>query len=306
MNQPRPEQATKPAVSTWLGTVEQRVAPGAYWVAFGLLWLLNPGHTHEELSSGRLSRSVKRWVPPKDCNPDLALEEARRATNSEEKRRQIIDEKSKILLTVGAFLFVANTALAAKSGSKLLTALPLPFIFSSVFLTLMYFRTYTTKVVDPLAVDWSKSQTDLKLDIAQRQFDCAIYEAPINDLRIGVQRGARRALILAMVAMIPAFFSVFAPAAECDQLYERFEKDAKLRELLRGSPGPIGERGLAGSRGAQGPPGPQGERGPQGFPGKQGPPGARGERGPQGPPGGAQMAPQSTAVPATPSPEPVP
>lgn len=230
------------------------------------------------------------FVLPDGAEPAIALEEARRASDCEETRRQIVDDKSRVLLTVSALLFAANAALLPQVPLRVLGLIPIMFVFAAVFLTLMYFRTYRTSVVEHKVLEWSKEPDELRREIARQQFNCAASEGPINDLRIGVHRGARRALLLAVFSMVPAILSVAFSGKETDSLYDRLVKDAKVRDLLRGPSGALGPTGPAGPRG---PTGPQGESGPVGL---TGPPGPQGPVGPKGP-----ARPSTRAVEPTPS-----
>ena len=84
-------------------------------------------------------------VLPDNADADLAIEEARRVAEREESRREIVDDKSKVMLTV-ALLLAANAALLPHASS-VASAIPLCFVFVAVFLPLMYFRTYKMEVV---------------------------------------------------------------------------------------------------------------------------------------------------------------
>lgn len=276
----------------WIESVEKWAQTGVYRLAYYLLWVLNPGHTYSEIRNGKLDITSDAFSLPENADPDLALEESRRAMEREESRRQIVDDKSKVLLTVSALLFAANAALLPHLPWKALGLFPIGLVFSSVFLMLLYFRTYKTHVIDHKSLDWSMNQENVRRKIADELFKCAANESPINDLRIGVHRGARRALVLAIVAMIPALCAVAFSAKATETLLERIKKDAQVRDLLRGPTGPPGPMGPAGTMGATGP---QGEKGPVGPTGPQGQAGPRGVQGPIGPRGLAGAASQGAS-----------
>ncbi len=258
----------------------------AYRTAYLLIYFLNPGHKYDEIRSGEMTCASPSptVVLPDDADPDLAIAEARREVDREEERRSAIDDKSKVLLTVSALLLAANAALLAHLPYRWVGLIPLVFVLSAVFLTLMYFRTYKTMRMDPTTINWS-TNTATKLAIARDEFNCARSMGPQNDLRIGVHRAARRALILALASLVPVLLSVafYRPP---DLLVKRIETDARVRSLLLGPPGtrgPMGPQGQAGPAGPTGPKGDTGEAGPQGSPGAIGPVGPQGEAGPAGP-----------------------
>jgi hypothetical protein len=244
------------------GMVEMAARRVAYAFVYLLLRVLNPGHTYQELLDGKMGTPPDSFKPPDGSDASLALEQAERAAGYEGSRRQIVDDKSKVLLTVSALLFASSAALLPHIAARVLVLVPIAFVFASVFLTLMYFRTYTTYVIDPKSMDWSRQVEQLKLEIARQQFQCSANEAPVNDLRVGVHRGARRALVLAIVSMIPVLVTVAFSEKPEDPFAARIEQDARIRELLRG---PVGHDGVPGPIG---PPGPMGPQGPPGPPGK--------------------------------------
>lgn len=271
---------------TWVARLEPWARDAVYGVAYGLLYVFNPGHTFSEVREGKMNHGAAPEAVklPGDANPEFTLQEARRAVECEEKRRMVVDDKSKVMLTASALLIAANAALLPHVPLRYLGLLPIVFAFAAVFLTLMYFRTYTFEVMDHQGTKWSDPKVG-RLEIARREFACARSMGPQNDMRVGVQRGARRALVLAVSSMIPVLI-VVALVTPSDALVKRIETDAQVQALLRGPLGPVGPDGSTGPAGSAGQPGLQGARGPIGPTGPQGPIGQSGPRGPAGPPGG--------------------
>jgi len=285
-----PKKTTK----SWIVRIDDWASHAAYSVAHAMLFVLNHGHTYKEFRAGQLSHAKARDAVtlPDDADAELALEEARSATEREENRREVVDDKSKVMLTVSALLLAANAALLPQAPVRWLAFIPLCFVFVAVFLLLMYFRTYQSEVVDHAGMNWADSDK-AKLALARIEFACAEKMGPQNDLRIGVHRAARRSLVLALAFMVPVLVTVawVKPAAP---LLKRIQTDAEVRALLQGPTGvagPVGPVGPQGATGATGPIGPQGApgstgpAGAQGPAGSTGPPGPRGADGPMGPPG---------------------
>jgi hypothetical protein len=273
-----PTTVTKP----WLERAETWVSDAAYRVAFWLVYFLNPGHSYDEIRDGQMRHTTPSApvVLPDGTDAELALDEARREAEREEGRRAIIDDKSKVMLTVSTLLLAANSALLPFLPIRWIGFIPICFVLAAIFLTLMYFRTYRTECVDPTKVDWA-DKAKAQLDIARVEFECARKMGPQNDLRVGVHKAARRALILALASVVPVLLTV-AFVTPDDALVKRIETDAKVRALLQG---PMGVAGPVGPVGPQGLPGPTGPAGAQGPTGPMGPPGLRGADGPTGPPG---------------------
>jgi len=278
-----PDDATPsaPAFATRsrLEKIEGWASNTAYRVAYWLIYVLNPGHSYQEIRAGEMrhAKPTESMSLPDSADPELVLDEARREAKRQEERRQAIDDKSKVLLTVSTLLLAANAALLPFLPLRWLGFLPLCFVLASVFLSLMYFRTYQTECVDRTKVDWS-DKSKAQRALAQVEFECAVKMGPQNDLRVGVHKAARRALILALASLIPVLLSV-ALVAPNDALVKRIQTDAKVRALLQGPTGAAGPTGPTGPQGATGATGPVGPQGPPG------PPGPRGADGPMGPPG---------------------
>jgi hypothetical protein len=242
-----------------------------YRVTYWIIFILNPGHTYAEIRDGAMVHTTngEPWVVPDEADPALALEEARRESEREEKRKQAIDDKSKVMLTVSALLLTANVALLPHLPIRWFGFIPLCFVLAAVFLTLMYFRTDRTGVVVPSKVDWT-DRDKTRLALARSEFTCAARMGPRNDLRVGVHKAARRALLLALAAMALVLISL-AIVKPIDPLVRRIQTDAEVRRLLQGPVGPVGP---SGPRGAVGQPGPRGLPGPIG---PAGPPGQGGD-----------------------------
>ena len=251
----------------------------AYRLTYGILFVLNPGHTLKEVVDGRMHRD--RLQPGPKLSPesdaDTALEEAHREWDEEERRRSIIDDKSKVLVTVGSLLLAANAALLPNVPNCCVGLLPVLPLAAAIFLVLMYFRTGVVHVVDREKVNWVAKRDDLRRSLASERFLCTAQMRPINDFQVGIQRAARRAIILSLVLMSFSLVHALTGRPVEDGLFHKLEQDAELRALLRG---PTGSRGPEGTTGPMGPQGPQGPTGPGGPPGPQGPPGQKGDPAP--------------------------
>lgn len=285
---PENSRASEAASQSWLDKMESWACNGAYRVAFCLVYILNPGHSYQEIRRGQIQHAV--IAPPVElpdnADAELALDEARREVEMEEERRKAIDEKSKIMLTVSALLLAANSALLPLLPIRWLGLLPLAFVLAAVFLTLMYFRTWQVACVDRTTLTWGE-KAKTQIAIARAEFECARSMAPQNDLRVGVHKAARRALVIGLAGLVPVLLMV-AFISPGDPALSQIEADARLRALLQGPAGPPGPPGAVGPRGdtgATGPAGPPGATGPAGRDGPPGPPGPAGPQGPLGPQG---------------------
>ena len=174
--------------------------------------ILNPGHSLSEITDGRLHYRETKWAITltDDVDPDFVLEQAHAALAEEERRREILDQKSTSLLTIGAILLAGNAALLRYSAFPGLHLIPLLPLVAALFLLLMYFRTYRKMAVHRSSIDWSKHTKTIKRELASQLFEAAFDLEPINAFRVGVQRAARRAIIVSVLLIIPVALISFA------------------------------------------------------------------------------------------------
>lgn len=181
------------------------------WTTFAILHLVNTGHTRQEVQEGRLRgpESEKFIEVPVDAEPQLARAEARQAVEREVERQNQIDDKSKVFLTVCAFLIAANIGMLTQlSVWRIPTILSLLLILVSVGLLLLYFRTYAYGVVDLANVPWADA-SNAHLNLANQEFKVVADASAQNGFRIAIQRAAWRLLLLSVFAMLAALPGAF-------------------------------------------------------------------------------------------------
>lgn len=243
MSQTGQDATTQPkGTPTLLGRIEFVAASAAWGVTFALMYIFNPGHTFKELRDGRMhkkkaehspldSSSEHSWLETAS-DPSMACEEARNVLASEEHRQKVIDEKSKVMLTVSALLLAAISAVLPHVAFRWLLLVPFGLTCATIYLLLMYFRTCTVQSPDPSSIDWSDARA-AQSAIARAQLDASADLEPQNGLRVGVQRAARRTLILALLALMPSVAMLaFSPSQV--KLIETLRDRTEIRELLDG------------------------------------------------------------------------
>ncbi len=237
------------------------------------LFFLNPGHKYTEIRKGCLEQRCPSHEFPSNpvANTDLLLSESVRIWEGEEGRKNSIDEKSKILLTVSALLIAGISALSRYIEPRWPLVLPMLPALMAVALVLVYFRIQSAAVIDLNKLDWNRGQDDLKVALAREYIGCANFLGPRNDYRAGIYRAAAHAILLAAFFFIPVFVTASFSHSEDAKMLKMIRSNSEIRRELTGPEGPIGP---SGPRGDPGPPGPQGKEGPVG------PAGPRGERGP--------------------------
>jgi len=258
--------------------IEDRLRYPIYRLTWAVLAVLNPGHSFKEVWDGKMESSGDQSNPEitENTDPDLAFEQGKIAQREEVARRAIVEDKSKVFLTISALLLAGNAALLPHMHPRWIGIMPLLPIIAAVFLALMYFRTSVVAVVVRYSVDWSNDPAKIKRMLAREQFKCAADMELSNDFRVGIYRAARRAVILAIFLLIPAVASAVFTAKDEESLINEVQRDAELPrnaelpQLLQGPSGAVGPAGPAGEQGLEGkvgPRGPAGPRGPQGKPG---------------------------------------
>lgn len=196
--------------------VERAGRSATHRCVFLLLMLLNPGHRLDEIRDGALKperQECDAWLAD-STDPDLALAEARRAVEQQERRSSAVDDKSKTMLTISGLMLAANMAILPHAEFKLPSLLALAPVVAAIFLVLMCFATFTQVVVDRGRVRW-KDPRETKWMLAKQELACALSLDRQVGFRIGLQRAARRALLLGLLLMIPAICMAAAyPAAK--------------------------------------------------------------------------------------------
>lgn len=233
------------------------------WITYILLFVLNPGHELEEVRKGALIREMNASektliVHASDDNIDVLLTEAKTYKEEEDKRRIIIDEKNKILLTVSALLVTASAALFPHVDPRWIILIPLFPILMSLYLILMYFRVQAVQVIDLRSINWEDDLRKTKEKLVSDYFNCASNLSPKNDFLVGLYRAASRALILGIFIFLFVFFVAVFLSSTDDKVLKTLRLNQQLKEELRGPPGPPGPQGPQGMQGPIGPQGPPG------------------------------------------------
>jgi|MTBAKSStandDraft_1061840.scaffolds.fasta_scaffold60041_2 hypothetical protein len=236
---------------------------------FVILFFLNPGHSFNEIKNGYL---VQKHIPhefPSNAteNADLLLSESINILKREEERKNSIDEKSKVLLTVSALLIAGMSAFSRYIEPRCLIVLPMIPALTAVILVLVYFKIQNVAVIDLNNIHWNEVVDRLKIELARNYVDTANYLSPRNDYRAGIYRAASRAILIATILFIPAFVTANYSHSEDTKVLNLIRTNSEIREALKGPTGPTGPQG---PRGNPGPPGPQGKVGPVGPSGPSG------------------------------------
>ncbi len=241
-------------------------------LVFVVLFILNPGHTFNEVKEGVLEQDNHTHGLPSNSHicvnqAGLLFSEAEKIFHWEEERKRVIDDKSKLLLTISALLIAGISAMSAYVVPRWALIFPLLPALLAIILVLVYFRMQSVQVIDLEEVTPEMKENELKLMLANNYIECANYLSPRNDYQAGVYRAAARAIMLAVILFIPVFLIASFSQLDDKKLLKEIRENSEIRKELMGPPdprSPARPAGPQGKEGAIGPPGPREEGGPIG------------------------------------------
>ncbi len=206
-----------------------------------LLFILNPGHTYQEVEKNRMFTSLEQGEESEQLGEneesidpailDIQLSSSHSHYDDEEKRSQIIDEKNKIILTIAALLITALAFVSPNIKIKWLILIPLILITSAIFLVLVHFGVQTVYVPNQKRVMSFADLNKVKRFFVQEFFHCGDKLSECNNYRIGVFRASCRAITLGLLSfmLLCAFMVIDNDSRELKN------NNNKIREQLKDS-----------------------------------------------------------------------
>lgn len=190
-----------------LFAIEARMTETLNKITFIIMYVLNPGHSLEEVRGGKCDHegAIGLGKDPMIAADrevvDLLAMEVRRQLSRQDERHAGLDEKSKVLLTMTGVLLAANTAVLPQLPVRWLGLLPIAGLLTGLFLLLRYFKTGSYTVVDLETIEW-KDEIEAKRQVAIEESKVAADLWRRCDFLIGVQRSAYRVLLLSLAAEV--------------------------------------------------------------------------------------------------------
>lgn len=282
-----PPGATAPSVRNKVGIVVRAGSVPA-WIEWAILRAFFIRCTREEVRQRRYAHE-NRDDPPGILSlrgSDELLDLAKSIHGQTEKRKAMIDDKCKTIMTVSSISLPLISAILPRLPSPALGVVPLLFVFLAAFLVLVQLNVGSSSYPDLDAGLAGLEPEPQKSHLIASYLASARFNDCCTDFNVDVFRAARRSLLLGLLSLVvvAAFGGLLGNAsqAEDDRMIRRLRSEPNLIGLLRGPRGASGEAGPSGPRGERGEAGP---RGPRGERGEAGPAGPRGEA---GSPGGGQ------------------
>ncbi len=194
-------RSTNKSLAGLLLWLEGVATGGVDLLTFVLLFLLNPGHSLREVRQGRMepsncAQARKRTTPDGPEDAILYCEMAQRMLDQQRERSAAVDEKSQTLLTVAGLLVAAYGIIPSNPRLSGLGTGTLIILLIALYLLLRYFRTGAFRAIEISEIEWSGDNP--RNQIAEQMLEISVDWSLRCDFRIGVQRAARRAIMIGL------------------------------------------------------------------------------------------------------------
>lgn len=229
---------------------------------------------YSEVKAGTFEREKPSPLNLGDAKDmDLLLDLSRGSIANAEKRRVVITDKCKTLLTLGSLLFGVIGLLLPKQLAfdalwmRALSALAIAILFNAIVLLLMFFDVGTEMDVSLTQEDVPLDEVNLKKSLLNQNLTCAFVSENRTDYLVELYLAARFCFLsaLAIVAgLVLTSVLINSPKNQTEHIVRELRTDSTLTNLLRG---PKGDDGAKGNRGNQGIQGIKGDRGNDSDPG---------------------------------------
>lgn len=204
---------------------------------------------------------------------DTLLEMSREGFANAEKRRTVITDKCKTLLTLGSLLLGVMGLLLPKylafdsTWMRGLSILAIAILFDGIVILLMFFDVGQHMEVSLAQADIQLDEINLKKSLLNRHLRCTASSENRTDYLVELYGAARFCFLssLTIVAgLVLASVIINSPADQAERIVREIRSDPALINLLRGPQGNDGNKGERGDQGATGLKGDRGEKGDRG------------------------------------------
>jgi hypothetical protein len=204
---------------------------------------------------------------------DVLLAMAEKSVVNAERRRAVVTDKCKTLLTLGSLLLGVVGLLLPKylafdsAWMRGVSVIAIAFLFNAVVILLTFFDVGQDMEVALHQDDIPLDGNNLKKSLLNRHLRCCAASENRTDYMVELYRAARFCLlsaltIIAVVAL--ASLVTTSPADQAERIVREIRSDPHLTNLLRGPQGDPGAKGDRGEQGQAGPKGAQGDKGERG------------------------------------------
>lgn len=194
------------------------------------------------------------------------------AVDNAGKRRAIVTDKCKTLLTLGSLLLGAIGLLLPKYLAfdsiwlRGLSGFAVAVLFNAVVVLLMFFDVGQDMEVSLEQDDIPLDETNLKKSLLNHQLKCCAATENRTDYLVELYRASRFCFLtsLSIVAVLVLTSFIANPNDQTKRIVTEIRSDPHLTNLLRGPKGDQGQKGDRGAGGGQGQKGDKGDKGDRG------------------------------------------
>jgi hypothetical protein len=226
---------------------------------------------YSDVRKGTLENRKRSFLSLEDAGDiDLLLDLSKDSLASADKRRTVITDKSKVLLTLGSLLFGVIGVLLPKYLAfealwmRCLSVLAIAILFNAIVLLLMFFDVGTEMEVSLNQEDIPLDQINLKKSLLNQNLKCVDVSENRTDYLVELFLAARFCFLSALTivaGLVLASVATSNPKEQSKHIIRELRNEPMLSSLLRGPKGDDGAKGDRGDQGIQGIQGLKGERG---------------------------------------------
>lgn len=201
------------------------------------------------------------------------LEMSRESCANAEKRRSVVTDKCKTLLTLGSLLLGVIGLLLPKYLAfdvwwmRWLSVLAIAILFNAVIVLLVFFDVGQDMEVSLGQDDIPLDETNLKKSLLNRHLKCCAASENRTDYLVDLYRAARFCFLSALTivaGLVLTSLLTNSPADQAERIVREIRSDSTLTNLLRGPKGDVGAKGDQGGQGLTGNKGDKGDKGDRG------------------------------------------
>jgi hypothetical protein len=206
---------------------------------------------------------------------DLLFDLSKEDLANAEKRRSVITDKCKTLLTLGSLLFGVIGLLLPKYLAfdslwmRGLSALALAILFNAIVLLLMFFDVGKEMEVSLTQDEIPLDPPNLKKSLLNQNRKCVAASENRTDYLVELYLAARFCFLSALTivaGLVLTSVVMNSPRDQTEHIVRELRTDPTLTNLLRGPKGDNGAKGDRGDQGIEGKQGLKGERGNNSHP----------------------------------------
>ena len=238
------------------------------FLAYTTLRVYGKEITYSDVKAGTFASRKPSPLSLEDSQDiDTLLEMSKESVANAEKRRGVVTDKCKTLLTLGSLLLGVVGLLLPKYLAfdfvwmRGLSVFAVAILFNAIIILLMFFDVGQDMEVSLEQSDIPLDDTNLKKSLLNRHMQCCAASENRTDYLVELYRAARFCFLSALTivaGLVLTSLLMNSPTDQTERIVREIRSDPILTNLLRG---PKGDAGAKGDRGDQGITGLNGDKG---------------------------------------------